>query len=64
MRNLKRTGGSSGVRDLGLLESALAPRRDTFDQEELYPDLWIKAAALMHSLISNHLFVDGNKRTA
>jgi death-on-curing protein len=63
-RLIQRTGGSSGVRDLGLLESALARPRATFDQQELYPDLWTKAAALMHSVIRNHPFVDGNKRTA
>jgi death-on-curing protein len=63
-RLIQRTGGSGGVRGMGLLESALARPRATFDQNELYPDLWTKAAALMHSLIRNHPFVDGNKRTA
>jgi len=61
---IERTGGSGGVRDMGLLESALARPQATFGQDELYPDLWSKAAALMHSLIRNHPFVDGNKRTA
>lgn len=52
------------VRDLGLLESALArPRASVFGQDA-YPDLWTKAAALPHSMIANHPFVDGNKRTA
>ncbi len=63
-RLIQRTGGSAGVRDMGLLESALARPRASFDQADLYPDLWSKAAALMHSLIKNHPFVDGNKRTA
>lgn len=63
-RLIQRTGGSSGVRDLGLLESALARPRATFDGRALYPGLWHQAAALMHSLIRNHPFVDGNKRTA
>ncbi len=63
-RLVQRTGGSEGVRDVGLLESALARPTTTFDQAELYPDLWSKAAALMHSLVKNHAFVDGNKRTA
>jgi death-on-curing protein len=63
-RLVQRTGGSGGVRDMGLLESALARPRATFAGEDLYPDLWRKAAALMHSLIKNHPFVDGNKRTA
>ena len=63
-RLIQRTGGSGGLRDIGLLESALARARATLDRKELYPDLWTKAAALMHSLIRNHPFVDGNKRTA
>jgi death-on-curing protein len=57
------TGGSHGVRDLGLLESAVARPPATFDGKEPYPDLFTKAAALMDSLINNHPFVDGNKRT-
>lgn len=63
-RLIQRTGGSGGVRDLGLLDSALARPQATFGGEDLYPSLWSKAAALMHSLIKNHPFVDGNKRTA
>jgi death-on-curing protein len=63
-RLIQRTGGTSGVRDMGLLESALSRPQATFGQNDLYPDLWGKAAALMHSLIKDHPFVDGNKRTA
>jgi death on curing protein len=63
-RLVQRTGGSGGVRDIGLLDSALARPQATFGGEDLYPSLWHKAAALMHSLIKNHPFVDGNKRTA
>ncbi|MGD2178933.1 MAG: type II toxin-antitoxin system death-on-curing family toxin [Anaerolineae bacterium] len=63
-RVIQLTGGSSGLRDPGLLESAVARPQASFDGEELYPDLWTKAAALMQSLIKNHPFVDGNKRTA
>ena len=63
-RLIQLTGGSSGLRDPGLLASAVARPQASSDQEELYPDLWTKAAALMHSLIKNHPFVDGNKRTA
>lgn len=63
-RLIQRTGGSGGVRDVGLLESAVARPQATFEGEDLYPDLWSKAAALMQSLIQNHPFVDGNKRTA
>jgi death-on-curing protein len=62
-RLVAETGGSHGVRDLGLLESAVARPRATFDGKELYLDLFTKAAALMDSLINNHPFVDGNKRT-
>lgn len=55
-------GGSSAIRDLGALESALAQPRATFDGVELYPTLVDKSAALGFSLIRNHPFVDGNKR--
>ncbi len=57
-------GGSHGLRDLGLLESAVARPRSTFGGEELYPTIFLKAGALVHSLLMNHQFVDGNKRTA
>jgi len=56
------TGGSFGIRDLPALESALAQPRATFDGNELYPDIVAKAAALGFLLVSNHPFVDGNKR--
>jgi death on curing protein len=62
-RLVAETGGSHGVRDLGLLESAVARPRATFDGKELYPDLFRQVATLMDSLINNHPFVDGNKRT-
>ncbi len=62
-RLLGETGGEHGVQDLGLLKSAIARPRATFDRQELYPDIFEKAAALMESLINNHPFVDGNKRT-
>ena len=62
-RLVSETGGSHGVRDLGLLESAVARPKVTFDGKELYSDLFTKVAALMDSLINNHPFVDGNKRT-
>ena len=63
-RLIQRTGGSRGVRDIGMLDSALSRPQATFDGVDLYPDLWSKAAALVHSLLRNHPFVDGNKRTA
>jgi death-on-curing protein len=62
-RLLSETGGGHGLRDLGLLESAVARPRATFDGRELYPDVFHQAAALLDSLINNHPFVDGNKRT-
>jgi death-on-curing protein len=62
-RLIEETGGSHGVRDVALLESAVARPQATFDGVDLYPDLFYKAAALMDSLIRNHPFIDGNKRT-
>ena len=56
------TGGSVGVRDEGLLDSAIEGAFATFDEIELYPSKEEKAAKLGYSLISNHAFVDGNKR--
>ena len=56
------TGGDVGVRDEALLESAIETRYSTFDGVELYPTKEEKAAKLGYSLISNHAFVDGNKR--
>ena len=61
-RLVTETGGSHGVRDLGLLESAVARPRASFEGKELYPELFTKAAALMDSVINNRPFVDGNKR--
>ncbi|MCX6055156.1 MAG: type II toxin-antitoxin system death-on-curing family toxin [Chloroflexi bacterium] len=62
-RIVAETGGSHGVRELGLLESAVGRPQATFDDKDLYRDPFTKAAALMLSLINNHPFVDGNKRT-
>lgn len=59
---IKATGGTDGIRDVGLLESALAAPFQTFDGKDLYPALIQKAACLGYSLISDHPFVDGNKR--
>jgi death on curing protein len=56
------SGGAQGVRDLGAVESAVSGPHAAFAGEELYPDLVAKAAALCHSLVMNHPFVDGNKR--
>lgn len=52
-----------GIRDLGLLESAIAQPQMTFGGKELYPNLIDKSAALGFSIIMNHPFIDGNKRT-
>lgn len=58
------TGGEHGVRDLSMLLSALGRPQTTFDGFDLYPDLFSNAAALLDSLIRNHPFIDGNKRSA
>ena len=58
----EETGGDPSVRDLDLLESALESAFATFDGVELYPTKQEKGARLGYSLISNHAFVDGNKR--
>lgn len=58
----EETGGAIGVRDAGLLESALENVYATFGGEEMYKTKEEKAARLGYSLISNHAFVDGNKR--
>ncbi len=61
--SIKFFGGSSGVRDTEMLESALARPFQTFGGVELYESIFEKSAALLESLIKNHPFVDGNKRT-
>ena len=62
-RMIEITGGSDGVRDRNLLDSALNAPFQTFDGKELYPALLSKAAVMCRSIVSNHPFVDGNKRT-
>ena len=57
-------GGSKGVRDQGSLDGALNRPFATFDGQDLYPSVVEKAAALFESVIINHPFIDGNKRTA
>ena len=61
-RLLAETGGASGIRDIGLLASAVARPQATFGGQDLYFDLFHKTAALMESIVRNHPFVDGNKR--
>ncbi len=59
---IEQAGGIDGLRDLNVLESAVAQPRMTFGGEDLYPTLVDKASALGFSLIKNHPFLDGNKR--
>ena len=61
-RQIKRFGGATGLRDRGAVEAAVARPQLTFGGEDLYPEIADKASALMHSLVMNHPFVDGNKR--
>jgi death on curing protein len=59
---IDRFGGAAGMRDRGALKAAVARPAMTFGGEDLYPDVAAKAGALMHSLVMNHPYVDGNKR--
>jgi len=59
---LDSTGGLEGVRDEGMLESALSAPFHTFDGMEFYPSTTAKIARLAYSLVCNHAFIDGNKR--
>lgn len=61
---IQATGGTLGLRDEGLLRSALVRPRMTFGGKDIYPTLFEKVAVLGYSLIKNHPFVDGNKRLA
>ena len=59
---LEQTGGMSGIRDEGLLQSALEAPFQSFGGEDIYPSIQQKAAHLGYGLIKNHPFLDGNKR--
>ena len=59
---IAETGGSYGLRDEGMLESAVAAPFQSFDGKDLFPSVFHKAAILGFGLASNHAFVDGNKR--
>lgn len=63
-RIMEQSGGATALRDPYGLESALAQPRMTFEGQDLYPTIAEKVAALGFSLIRNHPFLDGNKRTA
>ena len=60
---IEKYGGLHGIRDIHLLESAVARPQTTFANKDLYPSVFLKSAVLAHSLIKNHAFIDGNKRT-
>jgi len=62
--SIEKSGGSHGLRDPELLDSAIHRPQATFAGQDLYLTLFDKAGALCHSLIKNHAFVDGNKRTS
>lgn len=59
---IEQTGGTAGLRDEGLLESALFTPFQSFDGNDMFPSLQQKAARLGFGLVQNHPFVDGNKR--
>lgn len=59
---IEKFGGIRGIRDRGLLESALSRPFQTFDNKDLYPSILHKSAALVESIVINHPFLDGNKR--
>ncbi|WP_455720605.1 type II toxin-antitoxin system death-on-curing family toxin [Agathobacter sp.] len=59
---IQQTGGSDGVRDIALLESAIEAPFQSYGGEELYPTIQAKAARLGYGLIKNHCMIDGNKR--
>ena len=63
-RQIERFGGTPGVRDEGLLESALAQPQATFGGQFLHPTISKQAAAYLYHIAMNHPFIDGNKRTA
>ena len=60
---IEKFGGTDGLKDQGALESALARPYATFNQKELYPTPVEKASAILESILINHPFLDGNKRT-
>lgn len=63
-RQISQFGGTAGIRDEGLLDSALAQPQATFSGELLHPTIHEQAAAYLYHLAMNHPFIDGNKRTA
>ena len=61
-RLIETTGGSDGIRDIGMLDSALANPFQSFENKELYPSVQAKAAQLCFGIVKNHPMIDGNKR--
>ncbi|MBI2022749.1 type II toxin-antitoxin system death-on-curing family toxin [Candidatus Daviesbacteria bacterium] len=61
---IKKYGGSPGIRDITLLHSATGRPSTSFENKDLYPTIFDKAAALLQSILKNHPFIDGNKRAA
>lgn len=61
---VEKFGGSHGIRDLNLLDSAVHRPQASFMGEDLYPTIFDKAAALLHSILLDHPFIDANKRTS
>ena len=61
---IKKAGSIASVRDFSLLHSAVERPKATYGGKDLYPNIFVKAAALLHSLCMNHPFTDGNKRTS
>lgn len=61
---VNKTGGSEGVRDMGLLDSAVSAPFQSFGGVEVHPEIHSKAARLAFGLVQNHAFIDGNKRIA
>lgn len=59
---IEATGGSAGIRDEGMLDSALSNPFQSFGGESLYPSIQAKAAQLCYGLVKNHAMIDGNKR--
>ncbi len=62
LEQIAQYGGSPGVRDLGLLQSALAQPETQFDGQYLHADTYMMAAAYLYHIVQNHPFLDGNKR--
>ncbi len=61
---ITKHGGLSGIRDVGMLKSAIGRPFATFGGDDLYSDIYLKSGALVQSIVKNHPFLDGNKRTA